>query len=93
MTDTPKVESPATIPVASSAGTLRRMNSNAPAQKVTASVVAGAIVQILAWYVPYAGGPTLPTEVTGALTILIALAVGYLTPPGSREEIVEIRRA
>ncbi|WP_299737240.1 hypothetical protein [uncultured Roseobacter sp.] len=81
------------IPVATTQGTLRRMNSNTPSQKVTASAVAAAIVQVLAWLYALREGQPLPAELTGPLTVLIALAVGYLVPPGSREEIVEIRRS
>jgi len=93
MSDITSNESAAAIPVTTNKGTLRRMNSNAPAQKVTASVIAAAVVQILAWLYGLSEGPEVPAEVTGALTVIITLTVGYLAPPGSREEIVEIRRA
>lgn len=93
MSDITSNETDAVIPVTANNGTLRRMNSNAPVQKVTASVIAAAVVQILAWLYGLSEGPEIPAEVTGALTVIITLTVGYLAPPGSREEIVEIRRA
>ncbi|GIT88881.1 hypothetical protein [Roseobacter sp. OBYS 0001] len=93
MSDISSNKSTAAIPVARDRGTLRRMNSNAPAQKVTAAVIAAAIVQILVWLYGLGEGPAIPTDVTGALTVIITLIAGYLAPPGSSEEIVEIQRS
>lgn len=74
-------------------GTLRRMNSNAPSQKMTASVIAGAIVQILVWWNHESGGPPIPAEIAAALTVLVSFAVGYVVPPRSNEEIIDVHRA
>ncbi|MFK7836451.1 MAG: hypothetical protein AB8B60_09540 [Sulfitobacter sp.] len=74
-------------------GTLRRMKSNGPSQKVAGASVAAAIVQLLVWLNKVSGGSDIPIEVVGALTVIASFAVGYLVPPGKTEEIVEVRRA
>lgn len=77
-------------PVHAGAGTMRRMNSNAPSRKVTASVIAGALVQVLVWWNATVGGPEIPPEIVTALTVLVSFAVGYLTPPAPTENIIEV---
>lgn len=73
-------------------GTLRRMKSNGPTQKVAAASLAAALVQVLVWLNKTLDGPDIPIEVVGALTVVASFAVGYLVPPGNSEEIVEVLR-
>lgn len=65
-----------------------RMGSNAPAQKVTAATLAAAVVQVLIWLNNSGSGPQIPADVAVALTAIATFAAGYLTPPGSKEEVV-----
>lgn len=67
-----------------------RMNSNLPSQKIWATTFSAALVQILVWLYEREGLPPIPVEVSGALTVLVSFAVGYLTPPGSREQVVAL---
>ncbi|MGJ5621398.1 hypothetical protein [Sulfitobacter sp. MF3-043] len=70
-----------------------RMNSNRPVRKVTASMLAGAIVQLLLWLNGQMAGPTIPPEVQGALTILVSFVVAYMVPPASTEQVIKVRKA
>lgn len=67
---------------------LVRMNSEAPAQKVMVTTLAAATAQLLIWLNNVRGGPQITLGVSAALTVLETFAVGYLTPPGSKEEVV-----
>ena len=69
---------------------IRRMNSNFPAQKVTASAAAAAIVQLLIYVNSSRGGPPIPAEVSASLTVIVTFAVGWLVPPGSKEQAIEL---
>lgn len=92
--DTPMADPqpPAAAP-RSSAGSLRRMNSNAPSQKITVAALAGAIVQVLVWWNATNGGPDIPEHVVGGITVLVAFAVGYVVPPRASEAIINVQRA
>ena len=67
-----------------------RMNSNLPAQKIWATTISAAVVQILVWLYQREGLPPIPVEVSGAVTVLVSFAVGYLTPPGNSEQVVAL---
>ena len=75
--------------LAGAPGAFRRMGSNLPAAKVTAATLAAAVVQILVALNERTGGPEISAEVIGAITVLLTVAVGYLTPPGKNEQIIE----
>lgn len=70
-----------------------RMNSNRPVRKVTASALAGAIVQLLLWLNGQMGGPAIPPEVQGALTILVSFIVAYMVPPAPSEQVIKVSKA
>lgn len=70
-----------------------RMNSNRPVRKVTASMLAGAIVQLLLWLNGQMGGPALPPEVQGAMTVLVSFVVAYIVPPAPTEQVIKVRNA
>lgn len=65
-----------------------RMNSALPARKVVGSSLAVAIVQIVVWLNATLGGPPIPPEISGALTVLVSFAVGYWVRPGEHERIL-----
>lgn len=81
-------EAPSPAPPAT--GTLRRMNSNVPAQKVTAATAAAGLVTLVAWLYESQSGQHLPAAVVGALTAIATFAAGYLAPPGRGEQVIEL---
>lgn len=54
--------------------------SAAPIQKLQSAFVAGLITTILFWVLHTYAGVDLPAEVSSAITTLIALLIGYVTP-------------
>ncbi|WP_282604461.1 hypothetical protein [Pelagibius sp. Alg239-R121] len=70
-----------------------RMNSNSPGQKVTAAALGAAIVQVLIWFVEVESDPIkIPAGVSAAITTIVVFAVGYLIPPGKKEQVVELSK-
>jgi Na+/glutamate symporter len=57
-----------------------RVSSNRPIDKVTNSVIAGAIVAVVAWALGAYAGVELPAEVQNALIIIVSAVVAYVTP-------------
>lgn len=67
-----------------------RMQSNLPANKVTAAALAAAVVEILLWLNTSYGGPQIPTGVTSSLTVIVTLLAGYFMPPGRSDRVVRL---
>lgn len=61
----------------------------APIQKVSGAAIASLATTIVFWALHQYAGVDLPSEVSAAITGLIALTVGYLTPiaPGEIEPV------
>ena len=57
-----------------------RLASSLPIAKIQNAAIAGAIVVLLVWVLRTYAGVELPAEVQSAVTLLISLVVGYLTP-------------
>ncbi len=66
-------------------------NSDMPTRKVTATLIAGAIVTILVWALKQYTGTTLTSEVAAALTMLIGFGVGYMTPPSPTTSLAGVQ--
>jgi hypothetical protein len=71
-------------------GSLRRMNTNVPTQKITIASVAGALVTLVAAACDNWLGQPLPASVVAALTTIAAFAAGYLAPPGKTEQVIRL---
>lgn len=57
-----------------------QVGSNKPINKVSAGILAGAIVAIVAWVLQQFGGIELPSGVQGALIVIISGLVSYFVP-------------
>lgn len=66
-----------------------RAASATPIQKVSAAAIASLVTTVVFWGLHQYAGVDLPSEVGAAITGLIALLVGYLTPiqPGEVEPV------
>lgn len=62
--------------------------SAAPVRKVTATVLAGAIVTILVWAVHQFANVSVPPEVAAALVTVVSFLVGYFVPAASTDYAV-----
>lgn len=65
-----------------------RMRTAAPARKVQATAVTGALVTILAFILDRYAGVDLPADVTVALGLLVATLVAYLVPPAPGDGVI-----
>ena len=67
-----------------------RMKRSAPAQKVTAGVIGGAITTVLVFVLntTVLKGSPLPPHVVAAITTIITFAVSYITPPSPKDEVI-----
>ncbi len=67
-----------------------RMEKPTPAQKVTASTVAAAVVQLTVGIAnTYILETEIPSTIETSLTILAVFLTGYLVPPARRDQVVE----
>lgn len=64
-----------------------------PTRKVTAGVIAGAVLTISVWVVNTYGllpkQEKIPAEITGAMQVLLTFMVAYMVPPGKEEGLVQ----
>ena len=66
---------------------MAQMQSAAPARKVLAGGVAGAITTIIVWAVQAAHGPQITGEVSAAITTVLSFIVAYLVPPAASDQV------
>lgn len=60
-------------------------STSAPAQKVIAGGVAGAIVTILIWFAGTFAHVDIPAEVAASLVVVLSFLVSYITPPAAKD--------
>ena len=66
-----------------------QMQTNIPARKVTYGAALGTMLGVIAvWVIESVAGIVIPTEVALAVGGVLNFAVGYMTPPASRDGVV-----
>ncbi len=66
---------------------MARMESAAPARKVTVGLVAGAVTTIVVWVVDTTTGVKIPGGVSAAITTVLTFAVSYVVPPSADDRL------
>ena len=70
------------------------MRTSIPAQKVVAATIGAAVAEILLFFTAALWPDVaIPPEIRASITVLAVFAVGYLTPPAARDEVVSEARA
>jgi hypothetical protein len=64
------------------------MQSEKPARKVWVGGLAGATIAIVVGLVRMIGGPSIPGEISAAITTVLTFLASYLVPPASDDQIV-----
>jgi len=64
------------------------MQSAKPARKVWVGGLAGATTAIVVWLIHTVGGPTVPGEISAAITTVLTFVASYLVPPAEADQVV-----
>jgi hypothetical protein len=71
-----------------SANVQARSPSALPVRKVTAAGAAGAATAIIVWILSAAFKINIPPEIASAITVVLAVAAGYLVPPSANDVVL-----
>ena len=64
------------------------MQSAKPARKVWVGGIAGAVTAIVVYVIRAAGGPSIPGEISAAITTVLTFVASYLVPPAEADQVV-----
>lgn len=67
---------------------MAQMQSAAPARKVWAPAVVGAVMTIVVYIIEHAGNTKIDSSLLTSINTLLAFIVGYLIPPAASDQII-----
>ena len=66
---------------------MAKMQSAAPARKVTAAALGAAVTTIIVWVLNEHAEAEITLAISGAITTVVAFFLGYLVPPSRRDQV------